>query len=185
MQLTITEALQEIKTIGNRLLKKRESIVGYIGRDARLRDPFEDKGGSEKFIREERQSIGDLEKRLISIRVAIQKANLEKRITVENVDQTVSEWLTWRRELSNPQKMFLNGLYKTIQTIRKEVNSKGGKIVAQAASVVNYDPQTPAEFIMSVDEMALINEIEQFEKILGTLDGKLSLFNAITIIDIP
>jgi hypothetical protein len=40
MKLTITEALQEIKTIGNRLEKKRASLAPYLARDSRIRDPL-------------------------------------------------------------------------------------------------------------------------------------------------
>src|ERR1035438_7251391 len=71
-QLTITEALQEIKTIGKRLDKKRAAAAQYLARDARARDPLEKDGGSAKFISEERQAIADLETRVISIRTHIQ-----------------------------------------------------------------------------------------------------------------
>jgi hypothetical protein len=75
-KLTITEALAEIKTINARLQKKRESIGTNLMRDSRIKDPMESEGGSEEFIRKETQAIDDLQKRIVSIRTAIQQQNL-------------------------------------------------------------------------------------------------------------
>ncbi len=68
MSMTITEALAEIKTIGKRLEKKKQAVLTNIGRDSRLKDPLDD---SVKFVKEERQAIEDLEKRIVTIRTAI------------------------------------------------------------------------------------------------------------------
>src|SRR5579863_1653454 len=65
-QLTITEALAEIKTINKRLESKRESVRNYIARDVRVRDPLEKEGGSAEFIKRERQAIIDLEERIVN-----------------------------------------------------------------------------------------------------------------------
>lgn len=182
-EITITEALQEIKTINSRLEKKRSGIGRYIGRDARLRDPFEAEGGSEKFIREERQSIADLEKRLVGIRLAIQTANLSKSMTLNGETRAVADWLTWRREIATGQKAFLGAIYQMIQTNRAQVQQKGGKVIAAASAQVNMEPNAPPDVVVNVNEQALIKEIETLDAHLSTLDGKLSLFNAATIIE--
>jgi hypothetical protein len=182
--ITITEALQEIKTINSRLEKKRAGIGRYIGRDARLRDPFEADGGSEKFIREERQSISDLEKRLVLIRLAIQSANLSKTLTLDAETRTVADWLAWRREVAPGQKQFLSAVYQTIQNNRQQVQKNGGKVIAAAAAQVNMDPSAPPDVVVNINEQALLKEIETLDAHLSELDGKLSLFNAVTVINV-
>ena len=183
-KLTITEALQEIKTITSRLDKKRTSVLQYLVRDARVRDPFESTGGSAKFVKEERQAIGDLEKRIVSIRTAIQRSNLTSPLTVADTTQTVSEWLTWRREVSKNQQGFINLISSSIHKVRTQLQAKGAKLTAIASAEVNLSQDAPPDAVLSVDEQGLIAEIDSMENILGQLDGKLSLFNATTEIDV-
>lgn len=184
-KLTITEALQEIKTIGARLQKKRQSVINYLARDTRVRDPLEKDGGSEKFITQERQAISDLEKRVISIRTAIQRSNLDSSLTVGTRAMSVAEWLTWRREVSALGKQFLANLVQGIAAIRNDTQKKGGRVVAAAVAVNEAPgPNDPPQIAVHVDERALIREQEEMEEVLGTLDGKLSLFNATTLIEV-
>lgn len=184
-KLTITEALQEIKTIGARLQKKRQSVAQYLARDARVRDPLERDGGSEKFITQERQALGDLEKRIIAIRAAIQRSNLDSSLTVGSKSLKVAEWLTWRREVSANEKQFLAQMVNSIAGIRQEIQKKGGRVVAAAVAVAESMGQNdPPHVVVNVNERELIREQEEMEEILGTLDGKLSLFNATTIIEV-
>jgi hypothetical protein len=183
-KLTITEALQEIKTIGKRLEKKRQSISPYLVRDSRTRDPLEKDGGSEKFIHSERQAIADLENRVVAIRTAIQRSNLDSSITVGTKGRTVAEWLTWRRELSSGHKAFLSSISAGLTNVRDQVQKKGGKVVAAAVAINEVSgPDAPPQLIINIDERKLIQDIEEIEETLGTLDGKLSLFNATTVID--
>lgn len=185
-KLTITEALQEIKTIGKRLEKKRASVGQYLARDVRSRDPLEKDGGSAKFITEERQAIGDLEGRVIGIRTAIQRSNLSASLTVGSQARTVAEWLTWRREISAAQVNFLRTMVAGLANIRAQITQKGGKMIAASAIAVNeaFDPAGPPEVLVNVDERQLIADQEEMETMLGDLDGKLSLFNATTTIEI-
>lgn len=184
-KITITEALQEIKTIGKRLEKKRNACITYLARDSRVRDPLEKDGGSEKFITTERQAIGDLENRVISIRTAIQSSNLNSKVTVGDTTRSVAEWLTWRREVSANQVNFLRSVVQGISNLRNEVQKKGGKVVtpASAGSEV-LSPNDPPQLIVHMDEKGLVDQQEQLEQVLGDLDGKLSLFNATTTIEV-
>jgi hypothetical protein len=183
-KLTITEALQEIKTIGKRLEKKRLSVIGYLVRDSRVRDPLEKDGGAEKFVAQERQAIADLEAPVIAIRTAIQRSNLESSLTVEEKTRTVAEWLTWRREISNGQKTFLTTIANQIASVRQQVQQKGGKVVAAAVAINEApDPLAPPQILVALDERGVIEDQEKLETVLGTLDGKLSLFNATTVIE--
>jgi hypothetical protein len=179
-QLTITEALAEIKTINKRLEKKRNAIGSNVGRDAMLKDPFESQGGSVNYVASQRQSMKDLEKRIVDIRTAIQKVNLTTSLTLHGKTQTIAEWLTWRREVSPMSKSFLSQLSAGLQNVRNKVQAKGGKML----NPTEAESGKTGDVIAHLDEKALLTDIETTESILGELDGKLSLLNATTVLPI-
>jgi len=184
-KMTITEALQEIKTIGSRLEKKRASVGPYVARDSRIRDPLEKDGGSEAFISSTRQAMSDLEERVIKIRTAIQRSNLDSSISVGDKTRTVAEWLTWRREISNGHKAFLQQISGALANLRQQIQVQGGRFVAGALAVnEGTGPKDPPQMVVNIDERKLLADLESLEQILGTLDGKLSLFNATTTIEV-
>lgn len=183
--ITITEALAEIKTINKRLEKKRQAVLPYLARDVRVKDPFEHNGGSEQFVAAERQSINDLQNRIVNIRTAIQSSNLSTKITVNGVTKSVSEWLTWRREIAEGERVFLATLTQGLKSLRTELQKKGGNLAtATAVSNVNFDPNAPPAMVVNVDEKNLLGQQEGLETILGELDGKLSLLNATTTVTV-
>lgn len=180
MGLTITEALAEIKTVGKRLEHKKQAVLQNIGRDARVKDPLEREGGAVEYIKRERQAIADLEKRIVAIRTAIQKANLNTTATVNGTTLTVSEWLTWRREVSASSKQFLTQMNQTIVGTRNKIQAQGARVV----SATSEADAKPGDVVIHLDEKALLEDIEKTETILGELDGKLSLLNATTVIEV-
>lgn len=182
--MTITEALAEIKTIGKRLETKKQFVLQNLGRDSRLLDPLE--GGSVQFIKRERQAIADLEKRIVTIRTAIQKSNFETSATVGEMTYTVSEWLTFRREVAANRQMFLNAINGAVRGVREKVQREGGRVnvAGVSATAIVEGNKAPLEVIIYVNERELLEEQEGLEKTLGELDGKLSLLNATTTIDV-
>jgi L-lactate utilization protein LutB len=184
MGMTITEALAEIKTIGKRLEKKRQAIYANLGRDMRLVDPLE--GGSVEFIKRERQAIEDLEKRIVAIRTAIQKSNLETRTTVGEMTHTIAEWLTFRREVATGRQQFLASINNGVKNIRDKIQREGGRVtsVGMAATAIVDTNKNVADVSIHVNERELLAEQERLEQTLGELDGKLSLLNATTVIPV-
>jgi hypothetical protein len=180
MPLTITEALAEIKTINKRLLSKRQSIAQYVARAANLRDPLEKDGGSVDFIARERQSMGDLEGRIITIRRGIALANDSNNITIGEDTKSIAEWLTWRREVFPAQQQTLVALRSQIIVARQHAQRSG---VAVVAVNTDKDPE-PKDWIINLNEKDLAAEIEALETTEGALDGQLSLKNATVTIDI-
>jgi hypothetical protein len=170
--ITITEGLQEIKTIVKRIEKKREFVNGYLWRNSQIRDPHEKNGGSYELIKKERQAIKDLEDNIISIRCGISKANEQTNITVCNETRTIAEWLIWRREIAAPRKSFLESMYSRVQSARTQAVQKGMSIVDRETSVGD------AELVINVDEKRLADEVEKVTEILSALDGQLSLKNS-------
>jgi len=176
-RLTITEALAEIKTTNARILKKREAVMRYFARDAAMRDPLEADGGSKEFIKRERQAIGDLEERIVQIRTAIQTANLGNTLQVGDKSRTVQAWLNWRRDISNGHKGFLGQMAAHVSQVRQQA-------VRQGKTVTDKETSSQGEVLVMVNEQDLARQIESLEETLGTLDGKLSLFNATQLVDL-
>lgn len=179
MQTTITEALAELKTISKRIQQKQESIKPYVAREDKVRDPLADQGGSKSYIERELQSIGDLNERRVAIRLAIQAANRSTVLKIGPMERSVAGWLTWRKEIAPEEKSRLEVFRGAIMGLRQDCRNKGRNVVAVGAA-----PVTPEDVLVNIDEVALHRQIEQIESILGELDGKLSLLNATTVIDV-
>jgi len=178
-EITITEALAELKTISKRVEKKRAYINSYLIRQEALKDPLEKDGGSAEVIRRERQAISDLEGRHIAIRLAIQQANHTTPVVVEGIKKSLADWLTWRKEVAPDQQKFLASIRMRVDQARSQALKIGATVVTSGA-----DASKPQDVIVNVDEAALAKEMEQLETVLGTLDGLLSLKNATVTIEV-
>lgn len=177
MGLTITEGLAETKLIANKLAKKRDLVQQYILRQDIVLDPFQKDGGSAKYIAENMQAIKDLEARLVKIRTAISDVNLKTSVAVGGETKTVAEWLAWRREVSEGRLGFLKQLAAKADNFRKMAVESQRK-AQDDSKAVGWN------LVVEYDEKALHAEIEGIRETLDVLDGRLSLVNATTAIDI-
>ncbi|MHA2280036.1 MAG: hypothetical protein ACXAC5_04060 [Promethearchaeota archaeon] len=175
MGMTITEALAEIKTINKKLTKKREFVLAHAVRDDKLKDPLVKDGGSEKVLGEERQSIRDLEARVVRLRSAINRSNQETSLTIGGDTRTISDWLIWKREVMPTYQRFLVQMNTRIQNERESL------IYSKRNSV---GEENDADLVVNLDEKALGSEAENLEEILGGLDGQLSLLNATVMVEV-
>jgi hypothetical protein len=171
----ITEGLAEIKTIGKRITSKRAAKANYLLRPATMIDPLSGQGGSIQFLEREEQAIRDLETRIIQIRGRIQETNLRTMLTIDGVENAVTDWLTWRKEIAQPRLTDLQLMATVINRARSEASRKGG-----TAAAVGTVEQKSENFAVNVNEVELHKEIEGIQATLSTLDGKLSLLNATT-----
>jgi hypothetical protein len=176
-RITITEALAELKTIQKRIEKKRDFIGQYLARSAAMRDPLEKDGGSFETIRKEKQSIGDLQKRFVDIRCAINKVNLETKLTLKGRTLSIAEWIIWRRNVAPTEQSYTGELVRTIESVRRKTMERGGKLNPEE----DYKKE---DVVISLNETELHEYAEGLEELLGTLDGKFSLINATTFIKV-
>lgn len=176
--MLITEALAELKTIGKRMQKKQTFIASYLHRQEGLKDPLEKDGGSAVVLKNELQAIGDLNKRVVEIRTAIQRTNLTTTLTVEGVTKSIAEWLTWRKEVSNGEVAFVDSLRQNLLRARTQAQTRGVAVVN-----VGNQANAPTDLIINLDEGELAKQAEKLETILGVLDGQLSLKNATIHVD--
>lgn len=179
--ITITEGLAELKTISKRLEKKRNFVIGFLTRAEGIKDPLEKgvPGGSVEAIKRERQAISDLENRHLSIRMAIQKINHLTTVTIGEKTMSVAEWLTWRKEVAPGISTFQGVINRHLSQVRAQAQQRGHAVV----TVPTADTK-PTDVVVNIDEHALATEMEGLETVTGTLDGKLSLINATTTIDV-
>lgn len=178
-RMTITEGLAEIKTIGAKVKKKQEYIRSYLVRQDFIKDPLAQDGGSFEVIKRERQAIGDLNQRLINLRVAIIYSNMITDITIAEQKRTVEQWLVWRRDVAPTHREFLSAMRQVVNATRSEAAKKG--FATQSAS---EPAKNPNDVLVNISESELAKDIEDLETALGTLDGQLSLKNATTFIEV-
>lgn len=180
--MTITEALAEIKTVTKRIESKRKFVGQYLVRGSDFKDPLEKEGGSQKNLEQEMQAIRDLEQRLVDLRRSISAANDATDITIEGVTKTIGDWIVWRREVAPNRERFLDGIQRSILSVRENQRYGNLKSLNYRGDVGVSDKVT--DIIVNVNEQEISKEIEQMKNILGQLDGQLSLKNATVMVDL-
>lgn len=174
MALTITEALAEIKTIDARITRAQDFVRTYLVRQRKIIDPLDSEGGSVAAIERQRQSLRDLRERRIALRSAIARSNQNMPVTIEGVSRSVADWIVWKREIAPGLRQEYASLAGYLDGIRTQARQKN----------ISVGGDAPDDVIVNVQELALSEERDLLEKILGTLDGQLSLINARTEIEV-
>ncbi len=178
MKITITEALARSNTIKKRIEKKRENIASLMIRQEQYKDPAGG-AGSEDKIAAELRSIASLEWDIVAIRTAINRKNDLTPCTVRDIEWQVAEWLVWKREVAPGRATRLREFLSTIDSARQTAAAKRVQVVGLGAS-----PSEPHDVMILIDEADLRKEEEILVEILGELDGKLSLINATTYVEV-
>lgn len=176
---SITEALAELKTIDKRIQAAAEFISKYAIRQGSTIDPLDDEGGSHVIVPQKMQSITDLLERKLAIRTAINKVNAVTNVTVCGVTKTVAEWIVWRRECSGKELLHLTNFQRGIMDARQQCNAKQMTLKDDGTQ-----PSKVTEVSSFIKELALQKRIEWIHEVNGTLDGKLSLVNATTLVEV-
>lgn len=167
--ITISEALADIKTLNARLDKKEEFIAEHLMRAKEAKDPLEAQGGQVAAIVLQRTAMLALQQRIVTIRLAVQHANLTTPLTVLGVTKSMAEWLVWRRDVVPKERLFLTEIKQAVNRVRHDM----------------LRTRSSREIVVNLDEQALSDAIEHLERTLGELDGQLSLKNATVMVEIP
>lgn len=171
-EMTITEALAEIKLLQKKIESKRSTVTSNLVRQKQMPDPFQSDGGGQQVMTREIQAVTDLFTRLVSIRGAIAEANLTNKITVAEETKSIHDWLTWKREVAEPLRNF----YQTIHVTIKEA------LIRQSTNPVVYKDEEGkvhmVEMVPNADYAEFIKRAEKTQDKFERLDGLLSLRNA-------
>lgn len=177
-QLTITEALSEIQLVTKKIAKKQTDMMGHLVRMTHVKDPFESEGGSYAHNDKEHQAIRDLNKRLVSLRAAISKANTDNKLTIGDTERTIFEWLAWKKEVATNYLNFVKSVYATTKTTLENAAARPQVIKDEATGATKL-----IECVANVDYPKWLKEYETQQDTLGKLDGQLSLKNATIVIN--
>lgn len=185
-QITITEALADIRTLKARVTKQNDFVMQNLAYPSQMVDPLQRQGGSVEVVRRTRQAIADMQERIVFLRVAISAANDRETLSIEGETRSISGWLAWKREVGPDVRRFLaayrDGINQRRNAVVNEmhvINQKRRVAAAEGPALVEVAVHA------ALDEQELAHEIEHFEKVWGDLDGQLSLRNASIRIEVP
>ena len=164
-QMTITEALAELKMLQKRIAKKESGLEPYLLRQDKVKDPLSAEGGSAAWVAAQRQGLSDLHERIVKIRGSINRA--------------IADWIVWRRDVAPLVARLHSALNGAVRQARDFAKSKNVRLLTDGSEA------GPDDIVVSFRETDLQAEIEAHEELMGTLDGKLSLLNATTLVTIP
>lgn len=177
MELTITEALSEIKLTQAKIGKKREFVLEYLTRPSSRVDPLSESGGTTQMIAQQLQSIRDLQERVIGLRNAINRANNDNMISLNSVKRTIADWLVWKRDVWPGEANFWAKIGKDISNARYAMDYDGVRPHKTGAT-------TPDDLIVHIDEAEMMKIVEQLQDTENRLDGLLSLKNAQIMVEV-
>lgn len=177
-QITITEALAEVKLLEKKITKKTELVYSNLYRFDGETDPLEKEGGAPKVLKQEVQAIFDLNARLLKIRAAITTANLSNEITIGKTTRSIFDWLTWKREVATKE----TGFYRAVHTrLKTKIEEARNKPPAKQDEEGNWHL---GKLVPNVDYTEFFRADEAAVEVLEQLDGKLSLKNATITVQI-
>jgi len=179
-KLMIAQAMNEVKLAEKKIQSSLEFILRNLLREEDRRDPFAKDGTTqEAMVKSALQSIQDNEKRIVSLKLAINKINLETSLTVESMSATIAEWLIWRRDILPPQKQRLQALVQRMTAALGEPSIAARRTAAAAG--VQFEK---VQIIVNLSEKDLMAAIQKLDTIEERLDAMLSMANATTPIEV-
>lgn len=174
-EITITEALAEIKTLTKRIESTRDFVLKYGVRQGSTIDPLDDGGGSHVVVPQKLQSLKDLLMRKVAIRTAINEVNAATPLTVSGKTMSVAEWIIWRRDVFPAEIQAYRALQSKVLDARHQCQNANIRLIEDGKP-----PERVNEAGCFIPESEISNHIEKLVEIESTLDGQLSLVNAIT-----
>ena len=173
--MTITEALAEIKLAKAKVAKKQEFILAHLTRPENMVDRL---GDSPSILLQEIQAVSDLAERIVEIRTAIAKANAETVVLVEDETRTIAGWLIWRRESWPIAKSLFEGIESKLRNRHQDRSQPAGVFILNQV-------KSGVELVLHVDPREIFKTAQRLTDLYERLDGKLSLINALTVIEVP
>ncbi len=180
MSLRIANAMAEIKLAIRKIASNREFILRNLVRDAERVDPFAKDGSTQAAqIASKLQAINDNARRVVALRSAIGKKNIETLLEIEGIEMSVAEWLIWRRDV-------LPQLRATMEEIVRQIagatNPDSMASTRRRLSGERVDGTTKWE--INISEQLVHEELQKLDAIEERLDGALSVLNANTFLDV-
>ena len=124
-EITIADALTELKRIKKLLVKRSQNIARYSSKRKGAQDEIENQ---KKFIAAEYQSSKDLITRYKNIKLGINASNLETMLTFEKKTFSVAEAILFKQQFHEMNGQILNSFTPNtgIQHINMYIKMVGG-----------------------------------------------------------
>ncbi len=164
--MKIIEALKELPLIKKKINTNRQRIADYCCLYSFEDSPFGDIGDHQKNFDSLLQSSEDLVKRYERIKLALSITNAGIKVTINNEEKTIAEWITYRTETGEIQK----SIYKSLQVETAQARLRNTAV----------DLDKGLKRTSFYDEKKRNDNIDHVEDLLGSIDAKLEVVNATT-----
>lgn len=176
-KLTITEALSEINLLKKKIEKKKETVLTNLIKAKHIKDQLESQGGAKAFVKAEIQSTQDLNSRLLRLKGAIAKANIETLITVNSRTDSIHNWLNWKRDIAQGDIKFNGQVYQSVKSHFDHLQ-KSPQVFKDEEGKTQL-----VEYESNVDYGDFLKTQEGLQDTFDKLDGQLSLKNATIVVE--
>lgn len=178
--MLIQQGLSELKLIRKRMNKIQEELAEYSAWSSKKKHPWGIKGANqeysvkqaEKEVQSKIQSYHDLAKRFFQIKSAIDRTNLETKITVAGKTFTLHEALLYKNHLIEMNQDLVDACNSAIRKAEVDVDRYNSK--KERDSVDNAD-------ILYLFPRQEIDKVNQFNiEFMEQVDAALQIANATT-----
>ena len=165
--MKIIEGMKKIKDLQRKAEDLRGKVKTYAAYLNYETPAYPDQKGQ---VSEWIQAHSDILKEILKLRIAIQKTNLETKVSIELgekvVEKTIAEWIHRRRDLAKEEKNMFTGL-----------SDKG----LQEGMVKQSTGETmEVKIVRCFDAADKDKKIDLFQSEPGLIDARLEVINAIT-----
>ncbi|WP_044639830.1 hypothetical protein [Risungbinella massiliensis] len=178
--MLIQQGLSELKLLKKRMAKIQEELSIYSAWSSKKKHPWGIKGANqeysvkqaEKEVQAKIQSYHDLTKRFFQIKSAIDRINIQTKITVAGKTFTLHEALIYKNHLIEMNQDLVHSCHDAIERAEKEVeryNQKRDRDSVDDADLLYLFPRNEVE------------KINQFNiEFMEQVDGAMQIANATT-----
>lgn len=178
--MLIQQGLSELKLIKKRMAKIQEDLATYSAWSSKKKHPWGMKGTNqeysvkqaEKEVKARIQSYHDLSRRFFSIKTAIDRTNLETKMTVAGKTFTLHEALLYKNQLVDMNQQLVDACNQAIRKAESDVerfNAKKERDALETADLLYLFPRQEVE------------KVNQFNiEFMEQVDAALQIANATT-----
>jgi hypothetical protein len=165
--MKIIEALKETKELQRKAEDLRKKVAQH---SAHLNYETPVYPDQKKQVREWIQAHSDIVKKILELRIAIQRTNLVTPVTIEvggkAVTKTIAEWIHRRRDLADEELAMWKSL--TDKNLKEGTAKQSNEQTIEVKIVRCYDPEERD------------NKMDIYSSEPTTVDAKLEIVNAVT-----
>ena len=174
--MLIQEGLSKLKTIRKRMQDIRGDVREFSVWNSKIKHPWGIKGGNqdynikeaEQVARSKIQSYHDLKNEFLRIKTAIDRTNIQTKITVAGKEFTLHEAILYKREVAEMLQELVGNYEHCALKVKRDVDRENEKDNVSVKSDVIY--------LFPSDEVEKTRKF--INEFLEEVDGKMQIANA-------